>query len=156
MALHLKKHDLPSPKDALCQLWLKLAQWILRRRFLKFVIVFLLFRYYFSLEKDGPFIWKNLKPQHPRMLCAKFGYNWPCGSWEEDENVKSLQTDGQTDGRTTDNRRSEKFTWAFSFGVLKRNSEIITEYSDRIRKSEIHMQTSKTPYSNCATMSIYM
>ena len=31
------------------------------------------------------------------MLCAKFGWNWPSGSREEDENVKSLQTDGQTD-----------------------------------------------------------
>ena len=34
------------------------------------------------------------------MLCAKFGLNWPSGSGEEDENVKSLQTDRQTDGRT--------------------------------------------------------
>ena len=31
------------------------------------------------------------------MFCAKFGWNWPNGSGEEDENVKSLQTDGQTD-----------------------------------------------------------
>ena len=34
------------------------------------------------------------------MLCAKFGWNWPSGSGEEDENVKSLQTDRQTDGQT--------------------------------------------------------
>ena len=56
---------------------------------------------------------------HPRMLCAKFGWNWPSGSWEEDENGKSLQTGGQTDRRTTDDRRSEKLTWAFSSGELK-------------------------------------
>ena len=31
------------------------------------------------------------------MLCAKFGWNWSGGSGEEDENVKKLQTDGQTD-----------------------------------------------------------
>ena len=31
MALHLKKLESPSPKDALCQIWLKLAQWFLRR-----------------------------------------------------------------------------------------------------------------------------
>ena len=31
------------------------------------------------------------------MLCAKFGWNWPSGSWEGDENVKSLQTDGRID-----------------------------------------------------------
>ena len=43
------------------------------------------------------FIWWNLNPLHPRMLCAKFGWNWPSGSWEEDENVKSLQMDRQTD-----------------------------------------------------------
>ena len=46
------------------------------------------------------FIWTNLNPLHPRMLCAKIGWNWPSGSEEEDENVKSLQTDRQTDGRT--------------------------------------------------------
>ena len=35
--------------------------------------------------------------------------NWPRGSGEEDENVKSLQTDKQMDGRTdgrTDRRRT--------------------------------------------------
>ena len=30
------------------------------------------------------------------MLCAKFDWNCPSGSGEEVENVKSLQTDGQT------------------------------------------------------------
>ena len=40
------------------------------------------------------------------MLCAKFGRNWPSGSGEEDENVKSLQTDGQTDRRTTGDQKS--------------------------------------------------
>ena len=32
------------------------------------------------------------------MFRAKFGRNWPSGSGEE-ENVNSLQTDGQTDGQ---------------------------------------------------------
>ena len=30
--LHLNKLESPSPKDALCQVWLKLAQWFWRRR----------------------------------------------------------------------------------------------------------------------------
>ena len=30
--LHLKKLESPSPKDALCQVWLKLAQWFWRGR----------------------------------------------------------------------------------------------------------------------------
>ena len=35
-----------------------------------------------------------------------------------------------------------------------RKCEIISVYSDRIRKPDIHMQTSKTPFSNCATVSV--
>ena len=68
-------------------------------------------------------IWTNLNFLHPRKLFAKFGWNWSSGSGEEDENVKILQTDGRTDGQTdrqtTDNRWSEKLTWAFSSGELK-------------------------------------
>mgnify|MGYP003692227413 CR=1 FL=1 len=99
--LHLNKLESPSPKDALCQIWLYLAQWFWRRRFFNFVNVFLLFRNYNPLERAGPFIWTNLQPLNPRMLCAKFGGNWLSGSGEEDEIVKSLQTDGQTDRRRT-------------------------------------------------------
>ena len=29
------------------------------------------------------------------MLCAKFGWNWPSGPGEEDENVKSLRQQQQ-------------------------------------------------------------
>ena len=46
MVLHLKKLEFPSPKDALCQIWLKLAQRFWKRRFLNFVNVFSLFRNY--------------------------------------------------------------------------------------------------------------
>ena len=74
VALHLNKLESPSPKDSLCQVWLKLAQWFWRRR------------------------WKYKK-------------------------FTDRQTDGQTDGRTdrqtTDDRWSEKLTWAFSSGELK-------------------------------------
>ena len=77
-----------------------------------FLILSMYFRYLVIIspwEKAGPFFWTNLIPLHPRMLCAKFGWNWPSGSGEEDENVKSLQTDGQTDrqtdGQTDDGRQ---------------------------------------------------
>ena len=52
MALHLNKVEFPSPKDALCQVWLTLAHWFLRRRFSNFVNLFSLFRFYLPLEKD--------------------------------------------------------------------------------------------------------
>ena len=35
-------------------------------------------------KRTEPFIWTNLNPLHPRMLCAKFGWNWTSGSGEED------------------------------------------------------------------------
>lgn len=28
-----------------------------------------------------------------RFRCARIGYNWPSGSGEDDENIKSLRTD---------------------------------------------------------------
>ena len=36
------------------------------------------------------FIWTNLNPLHQRMLCAKFGWNWPSGSGEEDFLISSM------------------------------------------------------------------
>ena len=56
-ALHLNKLESPSPKDALCQVWLKLAQWFWRKRFLNFVNVFSLLRIISPWKKAGPFIW---------------------------------------------------------------------------------------------------
>lgn len=43
------------------------------------------------IQNYFPFIWTNLYPLYPKLLCAKFGWNWPCGSKEEDEHVKSLR-----------------------------------------------------------------
>ena len=92
-----------------------------------FLISSMYFHYFviISLWKGaGPFIQTNLNPFYPRMLCAKFGWNWPSGSGEEDENVKSLQTDRRTDRQRTDERWSEKLTWAFSSGELKTTKEV--------------------------------
>ena len=41
----------------------------------------MLFRNYLPLEKGGA---QHLNKLHPRMLCAKEGWNWPTGSEEED------------------------------------------------------------------------
>ena len=67
-----------------------------------------------SFEKKKP-----MNPLHPRMLCAMFVWNWPSCSWKEDENVKSWQTDRQTDRQTTAKNWSAKLTWAFRSGDLK-------------------------------------
>ena len=62
LVLYLKKLESPSPKDALCQVWLKLAQWFWRRGFYNFVNVFLLFLNCSPWKRVGPFIWTNLNP----------------------------------------------------------------------------------------------
>ena len=54
-ALHFNKLEFPLPKDALCQVLLKLAQWFWRRRFLNFVNVFSVIRKYLPLEKGRAF-----------------------------------------------------------------------------------------------------
>ena len=54
----------------------KLAQWFWRKILLNFVNVFLLFRIYFPLEKEWPFIWTNLNTIYPSMLCGKFFRNF--------------------------------------------------------------------------------
>ena len=35
-------------------------------------------------KRAEPFIWTNLNPLHPRMICGKFGWNWPSGSGKDD------------------------------------------------------------------------
>ena len=35
-------------------------------------------------KRVGSFIWTNLNPLHPRMHCAKFGWNWHSASGEVD------------------------------------------------------------------------
>ena len=83
-----------------------------------------------SWKREGLFIWTNLNPLHPRMLCAKFDWNWPSGSGEEDENVKSLRQRQQR-RRTTDKFWSEKLTWAFGSGELKtKNKQTIMCWFD--------------------------
>ena len=121
-----------------------------------------------------PFIWINLNLLHPRMLCAKFGWNWPSGSgeilniilhsryylpleqgvalylnkldspsskdalcqvrlkltqwfWRRSWKCEKF-TDGQMDGQT-DDRWSEKLTWAFSLGELKIAHLVINQSS---------------------------
>ena len=68
-ALHLNTLESPSPKDALCQVWLKLAQWFWRR-FSNFVNEFLLFLNYLPLEKGGALLLNKLQsPSDKDALC---------------------------------------------------------------------------------------
>ena len=50
LAFHWNKLESSLPKEALCRVCLKLAEWLWRRRFLNFVFVFSLFRNNLPLE----------------------------------------------------------------------------------------------------------
>ena len=53
LSLHLNKFESPSPKNALCKVWLKLERWFWSRRFLNFINVFSVFRNYLPLENGA-------------------------------------------------------------------------------------------------------
>ena len=67
MALHLDTLESPSIKDALCQVWMKLAQWFWRKRFLYFVNLYLLL-IISSWKRTWFFSWTNLDSSHQRVL----------------------------------------------------------------------------------------
>ena len=68
---HLNKLESPWPKDAFCQVLLKLAQWFWRKGFLNFFNVFSLFRKYLPLEKDGTRHFNKLEFPSPKVALCK-------------------------------------------------------------------------------------
>ena len=82
------------------------------------------------------------------MHCAKFCWNWPSGSGEEDENVESLrQRRQQRQRRTTDKFWSEKLTWALGSDELKANvlHTFSTSTSEKIDLTHIEYTDSLEP-----------
>ena len=65
LVLHLKKHEFLSSKDALCQDWLKFAQWFLRRGFFNLSMYV-----YLPSEKGGALHLNKLESPSPMdALC---------------------------------------------------------------------------------------
>ena len=95
--------------------------------FFEFVNVFLLFRNYLILENRRSPSYKKLEFPHSRMICAKFGWNLPSGSGEEDEHVKSYVNDDNDNNDNDDGQwlfLSENLTWVFGSGELKRHKQL--------------------------------
>ena len=65
MVLHLNKLESFSPKDVM-SLWLKLAKWLWRRRFLNFINVFSRFRNDLPLEMDGSLHLNKFESSSPK------------------------------------------------------------------------------------------
>ena len=62
----LNKLESPPPKDDLCQVWLKLAQWFWRRRFLNDPTLFLHFCDYLPFEEDLVLYLNKLESPSPK------------------------------------------------------------------------------------------
>ena len=118
--LHLYKLESLSPQDDLCQVCLKLAQQLWRRRLINFINIFLLFHYNLPLEKGRALHLSQLESPSPKdALCQVWLY---LAQWFWRRRWKCVKfTDRRSDGWTTDNRLSEKFHWACSSGELKKN-----------------------------------
>ena len=86
-------------------------------------------------KRAGPFIWTNLNPLYPRMLCAKFGWNWPSGSGEEDWKCEKFTTTTMT---------MENFDQKSSLEPLAQLSELKNEM-DQI----YHQSPEIIPFKNC-------
>ena len=71
------------PRMLLCQIWLKSAQRFWRRSLLYFVNIFLLLNNYPPWKKDGALLLNKFDFHHPRMLCAKVGWNCRIGLGED-------------------------------------------------------------------------
>ena len=123
VTLHFNKLESPSPKDALCQVCLKLAQWFLRRRFLKFVNVFLQFLYYLPLEKGGALHMNKFESPSPKDALCHVWLKWDQWFWRRRWKCEKFMTTTTTttlQQQWQDKFWSEKLTWAFGSGELKR------------------------------------
>ena len=76
---HLNKSESPSPKDDLGQIWLKLAQWFWRRRFLKIFSEFLHFRYYLPLKMADCHHLYNFESPSPKDVSCQVW--WKLAQW---------------------------------------------------------------------------
>ena len=101
VALYLNKLKSPSPKNALCQVWLKLAQWFCRR-FLKFVNIFSLLRYYLSIEKGVALHLKKIKSPLPKDALCQFWLKFAQWFWKRRWKCEKFTMTTMT---TTDNEQ---------------------------------------------------
>ena len=103
-ALQLNKLEFPSPKDALCQIWLKLAQRFWRRKMLS------KYDHYFAIISP----WERERPSFEQIWIPFthkcFVSIWlKLAQWFESKIGKVYRrTDGRTDRQTTDDMRSVK------------------------------------------------
>ena len=110
-ALHFDKLESSSPKNALCQVWLKLTQWFKILKFCQYILVIL---NNLPVEKGGALHLNKIDSSSPKDALCKFEWN---GRVVLEKKIFMTKT-----MTTTDNRQifsSGKLTWTFCSGELK-------------------------------------
>ena len=78
MVLYFNKLEYSSPNDAVCQIWLKLTQWLQIKRFLNFVNYFNYFLILSPWKQAGHSFCRNVNSQ---MLCAQYQLKFAKWFW---------------------------------------------------------------------------
>ena len=94
--LHLNKLEFPSPKNALCQVWLKLAQWLWRRS-LNFVNIFSLFHNYLPLKMGVALHLNKLESPSSEDALCQFYFKLVLWFWRRRWKCEKF-TERHTDG----------------------------------------------------------
>ena len=118
MVLHLNKLESLSPKDALCQDWLKLAWWF-GGRFFNFRQYLMYFRYFviiYPLKKSVALYLKKMESPSIKDVLCQVWLKLAQWFWRRRWKYEKFTTRTIT---TTDKFWSEKLTWAFGLGELK-------------------------------------
>ena len=135
VALRLKKkHEFPSHKNVLWQVWMELVQWFGRRRFLNIVNVFS------SLPPFGKGWGLSFEQNriHFTQGChfARFVYIEPLVLEKKMKMWKVYR-------ETKYDRQSEKLTWAFSSGELKTDLHLTRPPTLKLLMQSTQMQKAK-------------
>ena len=112
-AIHLNKLKSPSPKNALWQVWLELAQWFWRR-FLYLVNIISFLCFYLPLVKDGSLHLNKLESPLPKDALYQVWLKLVQCFWRRRRKCEKFTTT-----TTTGKLWSEKLTWAIGSGELK-------------------------------------
>ena len=143
MVLYLSTLESPSHKGLMCQVWLSGS----RRKFFEFLQYIFAIYLSYPLGKGCTLHLNKISSLHQRMLWARFVWNWPSCSGE-DENVK--RSDVQ---RTKGDQKSSR---TFSSGALK----LIVYHYPSARKQQLtctrHCCNSMQWWWQINCMSIFM
>ena len=116
----MNKLEFPPPKDDLCHVWLKLALWFWRRRYFNIFNRILHFGHYLPLEMGVALCLNKLEFLSPKDALCQVWLKLVLWFWRRSWKCKSLLVDRQM----TDNRQSEKLTWAF-YSYIQENKSIL-------------------------------